>query len=264
MKALVSYGRNIYPLVLKTFEKPDSGNASLPKPINLILLIISLLGLSIYQCTSSAVYLNSWGNLINNTISSLVFAPNGWLQTIAFYVLSISVLALAILLQFKAPVKLNLGAILIALVGFGLLLIGTCPAQFPGEPFIENIHKWSTIAIISLLPTAGFFLAATFKTWNYRFLYTYTIINSTFQILFICIGGFFLTIDYNMYGLFERVMLVSSQMWLTVIGLNFLLAETQYDLPLISTNRLLSKPALYCLLYVYGSMLWPLSLSIIK
>jgi len=265
MKRLVSFSRIIYSVVLKTLEKPDVlESANLPKLTNLVLLIISLLGLSISQLNSSGAYLNSYGNFINNTISSLVYAPNGWLQTGAFYILGISLLALAVLLQVKVPVKLNLGAIILALIGFALFLIGTFPTRFPGEPFMANIHKVATIAVVALLPVASFLIAATFKTWNYLFLYRYTMISSIFQVLFIFIGGFFLIMHHDLFGLFERVLLWNGQMWLTVIGLYFLMIETKHDFPVLSKNSLVTKPAIYCLLYVYGSMLWPLSLSLIK
>ena len=172
MKRLVFFHQNINSLFSKSFQKADvSVSANLPKSTNLILLIISLLGLCIFQLNSFAAYLNSSGNLINNTISSLVYAPNGWFQTVAFYILGISVLALAILLQLKAQVRLNLGAITLALISFALFLIGTFPTQFPGEPFMAGVHKWAAITVVILLPIAGFLVAPTFKTWNYRFLY---------------------------------------------------------------------------------------------
>jgi hypothetical protein len=206
MKKLVFFSQNINSPVAKAFQKADvSVSANLPKSTNLILLVISLLGLSLFQLNSFAVYLNSSGSLINNTISSLVYAPNGWLQTLAFYILGISVLALAILLQFKAPVRFNLGAIILAVIGFALFLIGTFPTQFPGEPFMAGIHKWAAISVFILLPVAGFLVAATFKSWNYRFLYKYTIIASSVQFLFIFIGGLFLLLHLELFGLLERV-----------------------------------------------------------
>ena len=90
MKRLVFFHQNINSLFSKSFQKADvSVSANLPKSTNLILLIISLLGLCIFQLNSFAAYLNSSGNLINNTISSLVYAPNGWFQTVDFYILGI-------------------------------------------------------------------------------------------------------------------------------------------------------------------------------
>jgi hypothetical protein len=265
MKRLVFFHQNINSLFSKSFQKADvSVSANLPKSTNLILLIISLLGLCIFQLNSFAAYLNSSGNLINNTISSLVYAPNGWFQTVAFYILGISVLALAILLQLKAPVRLNLGAITLALISFALFLIGTFPTQFPGEPFMAGVHKWAAITVVILLPIAGFLVAPTFKTWNYRFLYKYTIIASSLQFIFIFIGGLFLLLHLELFGLLERVLLWNGQIWLTVICLNFLFAETKYDFPVISRDRPITKPAVCCLLYAYVSILIPISLSLVK
>jgi len=86
-------------------------------------------------------------------------------------------------LQYKAPVKLNLGAITLALIGFALFIIGTFPTQFPGEPFMAGVHKWAAIIIFILLPIAGFFLTASFKTWNYRFCINFTMISSILQVV---------------------------------------------------------------------------------
>jgi hypothetical protein len=261
----VGFNQKIYSLFSKALQKPDvSEGVRLPKSTNLILLIISLLGLSIFQLNSFAVYFNSSGNLINNTISSLVYAPNGWLQTAAFYILGLAILALAVLLQMKAPVKLNLGAIILAVIGFGLFLIGTFPTQLPGQPFMAGIHKSAAIIVFILLPAAGFCLAATFKTWNFRFLYKYSIIANSLQLIFVFIGGLFLLKYTELLGLFERVSLWNAQIWLTVICLYFLLAEAKYNFPVVSRNRPVTKPAVYCLIYMYGAMLMPVSLSLIK
>ena len=265
MKRLVFCNQKIHSFASKAFQKAElADRANLPKSTNLILLTISLLGLCIFQLNSFAAYLNSYGNLINNTISSLVYAPNGWFQTAAFFILGLSILALAVLLQLKAPVKLNLGAVILALIGFAFFLIGTFPARFPGEPFLAGIHKWATIFVVVFLPIAGLLVAPTFKTWNYRFLYKYTIIASTLQLLLVFAGGLLLLLHFEIFGLFERVLLLNGQIWLTVIGLNFLFAETKYDFPVISRDRLVTKPAIYCLLYTYASILLPISLSVVK
>ena len=254
-----------YSFFSEALQKPQASESpSLPKSTNVILLTISLVGLCIFQLNSLATFFSSYGNLINNTISSLVYAPNGWLQVVAFYILGVSILAMAIILQFKAPVKLNLGAIILALIGFGLFLIGTFPANFLGHPFLAGIHQWTAVLVFLLLPAAGFFVAATFKTWNYRFLYKYSMIASIVQLILVFTGGVFLLMHLHLFGLFERVCLWNAQIWLTVICLNFLLAETKHDFPVISRNRMVTKPAVYCLIYMYGSILLPVSLSLIK
>ena len=261
----IFFDQKIYSVYSKALKKPHvAEGAGLPKSINIILLTISLVGLCLSQLNSLAAYLNSYGNLINNTISSLVYAPYGWFQTAAFYILSLSMLALAVLLQLKAPVKVNPGAIILALIGFGLILVGTFPTQFPGQPFMAGIHKWTAISVFALLPVAGFFIAAAFKKWNYRFLYKYSIAANILQLVLVLAGGAVLLMHLELLGLFERVSLWNAQIWLTVICLYFLLAETKYDFPVVSRNRPVTRPAVYCLLYVYGSMLMPVSLSLIK
>ena len=259
------FNQKIYSLYSKALRKPHaSESAGLPGSTNIILLTISLVGLCIFQLNSLAAYLNSPGNLINNTISSLVYAPYGWLQTAAFYILSLSMLALAVLLQLKAPVKLNLGAIILALIGFGLILIGTFPTQFPGQPFMAGIHKWTAVSVFGLLPLAGFFIAGTFKKWNYRFLYKYSIAANILQLVLVLAGGVFLMTHLELLGLFERVSLWNAQIWLSVICFYFLLAETKNQFPVISRNRPVTRPAVYCLIYGYASIILPVSLSLIK
>jgi len=52
----------------------------------------------------------------------------------------------------------------------------------------------------------------------------------------------------ELFGLFERVLLLNGQIWLTGICLNFLLAETRYDFPIIS--RKASGDQAGCLLFI--------------
>jgi hypothetical protein len=95
-------------------------------------------------------------------------------------------------------------------------------------------------------------------------LYKFTMISSMSQVFFIFLGGLLLALHLELFGLFERVLLLNGQIWLTGICLNFLLAETRYDFPIISRKGPVTKPAVYCLLYAYVSILLPISLSLVK
>jgi hypothetical protein len=46
-----------------------------------------------------------------------------------------------------------------------------------------------------------------------------------FSLLFVYIGGAVLILEYDMIGLFERIMLFNGQIWLTVVGLNLLIVD---------------------------------------
>ena len=72
-----------------------------------------------------AQLLHPTDNPIAVTVSFLVFGSYGWLQTSAFYILGISFIALAIALVLKINAKINLGAIVVFLVGVAFLLVAS-------------------------------------------------------------------------------------------------------------------------------------------
>jgi hypothetical protein len=100
------------------------------------------------QCV--AQYLHPNENPIASTVSFLVFGSYGWLQTSAFYILGISFIALAAALVLKINSKINLGAIVVFLVGVAFILVAGNHVQNPGT-VIHFRRKYTAIRQLLLL-----------------------------------------------------------------------------------------------------------------
>ena len=228
------------------------------------LVAISLFGLFFFQMTSTLlVSLYSGMNFIRDAISILVYLPYGWMQTMAFYVFGISILSMAAILYFKIRVKLNIGAILFAIIGLCLFIVGSFPTKLPGAPstLTSIIHGSAATVVGIMFPLACFFIAHRLKTYKFRYLYIYTIVAGIFQVLFIIFGTLFL---HGMTGIYERVLLWNGQIWIIVICINYLLLEMKGRSPANSWKRLTAQLSVAGALYVYGAILLPLCLPLIK
>ena len=128
-------------------------------------------------------------NPIAITVSFLVFGSYGWLQTSAFYILGISFIALAVALVLKINAKLNLGAIVVFLIGIAFILVASNHVQNSKAAITmsEIIHRDSAIAIVVMSPLACFLLAPSLKTIGHRGLWIYSIIAGMVAILTVLI-----------------------------------------------------------------------------
>jgi hypothetical protein len=158
-------------------------------------------------------------NPIAITVSFLVFGSYGWLQTSAFYILGISFIALAVALVLKINAKLNLGAIVVFLVGIAFLLVASNHVQNSKAAITmsEIIHRDSAIAIVVMSPLACFLLAPSLKTIGHRGLWIYSIIAGVVAILTVLIGFLIPTAHDSFIGIFERILLFNGQVWGEII-----------------------------------------------
>ena len=141
-------------------------------------------------------------SIVRDAISLLVYEPYGWVQTVSFYLLGVSILAAAIILQIKLTVRFNLGAIVLAVMGLAFFVIGSCRTPLPGGPVTlsAGLHTYATAVVVLTFPLARFLIAPTLWAWGYRRLHLYTIMAGAFQLLFACLGGYFLVMQYGLMG----------------------------------------------------------------
>jgi hypothetical protein len=158
-------------------------------------------------------------NPIAITVSFLVFGSYGWLQTSAFYILGISFIALAVALVLKINAKLNLGAIVVFLIGIAFILVASNHVQNSKAAITmsEIIHRDSAIAIVVMSPLACFLLAPSLKTIGHRGLWIYSIIAGMVAILTVLIGFLIPTAHDSFIGIFERILLFNGQVWGEII-----------------------------------------------
>jgi hypothetical protein len=175
----------------------------------------------IYFMTSNAIaqLLHPTENPIAITVSFLVFGSYGWLQTSAFYILGISFIALAVALVLKINAKLNLGAIVVFLIGIAFILVASNHVQNSKAAITmsEIIHRDSAIAIVVMSPLACFLLAPSLKTIGHRGLWIYSIIAGMVAILTVLIGFLIPTAHDSFIGIFERILLFNGQVWGEII-----------------------------------------------
>jgi len=175
----------------------------------------------IYFMASNAIaqLLHPTENPIAITVSFLVFGSYGWLQTSAFYILGISFIALAVALVLKINAKLNLGAIVVFLIGIAFILVASNHVQNSKAAITmsEIIHRDSAIAIVVMSPLACFLLAPSLKTIGHRGLWIYSIIAGMVAILTVLIGFLIPTAHDSFIGIFERILLFNGQVWGEII-----------------------------------------------
>ena len=173
----------------------------------------------------SAQLLHPKDNPIAVTVSFLVFGSYGWLQTSAFYILGISLLALAAAIFLKThKKKLNLGAIVVFLTGVAFLLVASNHVQNVGTVITtsEIVHRDAAIAIVVMSPLACFFMAANLKKRGHKGLWIYSICAGGVALLTIAVGFLIPIAHSNFLGIFERILLLNGQVWGEIICLNLI------------------------------------------
>lgn len=172
-------------------------------------------------CNAIAQLLHPSDNPIATTVSFLVFGSYGWLQTSAFYLLGISFVALAIALVLKINARINLGAIIVFLVGVAFLLVACNHVQTPGTIITLSgiIHRDSAIGIVAMSPLACFLLAPNLKASGHKHLWTYSIIAGFISVITILVGFLIPTVHSSFLGIFERILLFNGELWGEIICL---------------------------------------------
>jgi len=173
---------------------------------------------------TAAQILHPDDNPIIKTVSFLVFGSYGWLQTYAFYILGVSLIALAAALVLRIKTKLNLGAVVVFLMGIAFILVAANHVQTTGTIITtsEVIHRDAAIAIVIMSPLACFLLAPSLKASGHKILWRYSVATGFIAILTIIIGALIPTAHSDYLGIFERILLLNGQIWGEVVCLSLI------------------------------------------
>ena len=175
----------------------------------------------VYFLASNAIsqVLHPAQNPIAVTVSFLVYGSYGWLQTSAFFILGISFIALAAALVLKINARLNLGAVVVFLVGVAFVLVAANHVQNPGTVITlsEIVHRDSAIAIVVMSPIACFLVAPSLKDSGHKGLWIYSIIAGFIALATILIGFLIPKAHISFLGIFERILLFNGQIWGEII-----------------------------------------------
>lgn len=192
----------------------------LPKVATGTLVTLAAIGPILFQSTSNTLqHLQSGYDPVRDAISTLVFGRFGWMQTDVFYLFALSLLALTLLFFLVVKVKFNAGAIMLALAAVCFIIIGLNHSQGAGTVLTMSamIHRNTTIAVLFIFPLACFLLSPSLKARGYSGLYYYTLGTGGFFVLFFVAGGIILVERLSLFGIYERVLLWSAQLWMEIV-----------------------------------------------
>jgi hypothetical protein len=162
---------------------------------------------------------------VREAVSSLVFGPFGWVQTVMFYLTGASLIALAVVLYLRIRPKFKAGFLVLGLLGIAFALVGINRAAAPGTAasVSSTIHVGSSIFIAAAFPIACLLLGPIMRSRVHTFLRWYTIVAGVSSLLFFLFGGAILVLHLSFMGLFERIMLWNGQLWVEVVCIQLLL-----------------------------------------
>jgi len=163
---------------------------------------------------------------IRDSISSLALTPMGWVQTIGFLAIGLLVEVFVAGLLFNIRRRRGLGSSVGLLVcfGFGLLLIGAFRTDPVGAPHtIEGtIHSVAVTTVFWLFPVAILLLAPSLRNDPYwKDTFVYTVVTSVLALALI-IGWVCLPAQLTWFGLYERVLVANTVIWVEVIAVRLL------------------------------------------
>ncbi len=161
---------------------------------------------------------------LRDSISSLAWARMGWVQTLGFVAvgLLVEVFTAGLFLGMRGMRGVELGIVLLACFGFGLLLVGAFHTNIPGVlPTIDGtIHGIAANTVFLLLPLASLIIAPSLKKNSYwRPLFTYSVAAALFALIWIAIYRLWLPAELSWFGLYEWVLVVDEVIWVEVTAI---------------------------------------------
>jgi len=165
-------------------------------------------------------------NPLRDTISSMVWGPQGWLQTSNFVIIGLMLAALAIELRPWAGqgIRAKAGRLFLLLTGAGFIILAICPTQCPGGPknLPAIIHGITVYGIVLFFPAACFLLAPLLETGRWgRIIKAGTLTVGAVEVGLIGLGVFLMVKDAHWFGMLERLLLLPGFTWLEVIAIYF-------------------------------------------
>ena len=167
-------------------------------------------------------------NFIRDSISSLAWTPLGWVQTIGFMIMGLLIEAfiIGLLLSVREGCmrldrKFRLGASILVIFGFGVLLVGAFRTDQVGGPHTleGTIHGIAAGVVFWLFPVATLLIATCLRKQPYwKGLFLYTIIMSVLA-LALLIVGVWLPSDVSWFGLHERILALDELIWIEIMAI---------------------------------------------
>ncbi len=170
-------------------------------------------------------------SLLRNSVSSLAWTSMGWLQSIGFLAvgLLVEVFSVGLFFSIRRAWGFNLGIVLLACFGFGLMIIGAFREDPAGSPqtILGIIHTVTATAVFSLFPVASLFIAISLRKDPYwRGMFTHTVVTTCLATGFVA-GNLILLPHLDYIGLYERILIANTIIWIEIMAIRlFVLSLT--------------------------------------
>ncbi len=191
-----------------------------------VLWLIAAIAPITFQVVTTAVQFMQPGyNPLHETISTLVWGRQGWIQTALFYFMGFAMAALAVrLIILGKGIRYRLGALMLALIATGFIIIALRPTNMPGRPetFTGVVHAYTTFAMILLFIPAAFLMAPGLSSFFSRWLSVYTRATGVIMLLLLVTIAWLALSNFGWLGMMERLMLVAGLSWLQVLSIQTL------------------------------------------
>ncbi len=165
-------------------------------------------------------------NPLRDTISSMVWGPQGWLQTVNLMLFGALMMGLAWQLRplLAGSAWARLGGLLLLLVGAEFIILGICPTQSPGgaKDAAAVIHGLTVYFVVFSFPAACFLMAKALRVGKLSgFIFPYTIATGIFGTGLMVLGVFLMVRNAHWFGMLERVLLLNGFIWIEVVAVYF-------------------------------------------
>jgi hypothetical protein len=174
-------------------------------------------------------------SLIRDSISSLAWTPMGWVQTIGFLAMGLltELFVAGLSFNIRGTKGFSVGIGLLVLFGFGLLLIGAFHTDYTGVPATVNgtIHGLAAKSIFFIFMISSFLIAPSLRVDpNWKPLFIYSLAASTLA-LALLIAGVRITDGNFRFGLYERILVADTIIWVEVMSIWLLRLSFRAEIP---------------------------------
>ena len=223
----------------------DSGPPSIIGPLNIysLLALAGVVGPIVLVIANLIASFSAPGyKLIRDSISSLAWTPMGWLQSIGFLAIGllVEVFAAGLLFSIRGARGFRLGIGLLVCFGFGLLLIGAFREDPVGAPHTiqGTIHTVTAVTVFSIFPIASLLIALSLRKDSYwKGLFVHTVVATGLASAFV-IGHLCLPAKLNWLGLYERILVANTVIWVEIMAIRFLRLS-------LSASERLKRPTIF-------------------
>ena len=162
-------------------------------------------------------------NPISQTVSMLVWYPHGWVQTVLFSLLGVTLFMLAWKLRRTGMPgkKVKAGYATLLLSGLGFVAIAIFPSGIPGQPHtaVHTIHTWAAVIMTIVAPFSSLLLAPVFKTGKrYNLAYVLCLILGLTGLVLNVAGLAIIVFGFPWIGAVERAIMMNGLVWAQLLA----------------------------------------------